>query len=49
MEHQDLDKLSNIDEYLINQMESQNRALKKLKKSARDFDFKFINEVLEAV
>jgi len=49
MELQDLEKLSRIDQYLNSRYESSNKALKKLKKSARDFDFRFINEVLQAV
>ena len=49
LELQDLEKLSNIDQHLINYYEPENRALKKLKKSAKDFDFKFINEVLQSV
>ncbi len=49
LELQDLEKLSRIDQYLSNRFEPNNKALKKLKKSARDFDFKFINEVLQAV
>lgn len=49
LELQDLEKLSKIDQYLSRRFEPNNKALKKLKKSARDFDFKFINEVLQAV
>lgn len=51
MERQDLEKLSNIDDYLTNtnNYESHHRALKKLKKSAKNFDFKFIKEVLQSV
>ncbi|MGK7370490.1 MAG: hypothetical protein ACNS64_09760, partial [Candidatus Halalkalibacterium sp. M3_1C_030] len=49
LELQDLEKLSNIDQYLANWYEPNNRALKRLKKSAKDFDFKFINDVLQAV
>lgn len=49
LELQDLEKLSKIDQYLSSRYEPNNRALKRLKKSARDFDFKFINEVLQAV
>lgn len=49
LELQDLEKLSKIDQYLSRRYEPGNKALKKLKKSARDFDFKFINEVLQAV
>jgi len=49
LELQDLEKLSRIDQYLSSRYEPDNNALKKLKKSARDFDFKFINEVLQAV
>lgn len=49
LELQDLEKLSKIDQYLNRRYEPNNKALKKLKKSARDFDFKFINEVLQAV
>jgi PAS domain S-box-containing protein len=49
LELQDLEKLSRIDQYLSSRYEHNNKELKKLKKSARDFDFKFINEVLQAV
>jgi len=49
MEHQNLEKLANIESYLTNSYEPQHRALKKLKKSAKNFDFKFINEVLQSI
>lgn len=49
LELQDLEKLSNIDQYLTNLYEPNNKALRKLKKSARNFDFKFINDVLQSV
>lgn len=49
LELQDLKKLSNIDKYLTNYYEPDNKALNKLKKSAKDFDFKFINDVLQSV
>lgn len=50
LECQDLEKLSNINRHLTNNNhESGHRALKKLMNSARNFDFKFINEVLQSV
>lgn len=49
LERQDLEKLSNIDRHLNNRNEPSHRALIKLKKSARSFDFKFINEVLQLI